>query len=43
MDLEQRMSLVTRNVEEVVTLEELRMLLETEARPRAYWGFESSG
>jgi len=43
LDLEQRMSLVTRNVEEVVTLEELRMLLETEARPRAYWGFESSG
>jgi len=43
LDLEQRMSLVTRNVEEVVTLEELRMLLEAEARPRAYWGFESSG
>jgi len=43
MDLEQRMHLVTRNTQEVVTAEELRQLLETEAKPRAYWGFESSG
>ena len=43
MDLERRMELVTRHTEEVVTLEELRTLLETETRPKAYWGFESSG
>jgi len=43
LDLEQKMSLVTRNAEEVVTPEELRVLLETEAKPRAYWGFECSG
>ncbi len=43
MDAEERMNLVTGNTREVVTPEELRVLLETEARPRAYWGFESSG
>jgi len=43
MDLEQRIHLVTRNTQEIVTQEELRQLLETEAKPRAYWGFESSG
>jgi len=43
MDLEQRAHLVTRNAQEIVTHEELRALLETEAKPRAYWGFESSG
>lgn len=43
MDLEERMSLATRNTEEVVTSEELRVLLETKTKPRAYWGFESSG
>jgi len=43
LDTEERMNLVVRNAEEVVTPEELRALLETEARPRAYWGFESSG
>ncbi|KPV62050.1 MAG: Tyrosine--tRNA ligase [Candidatus Bathyarchaeota archaeon BA1] len=43
MDLEQKMNLVMRNAEEVVTPDELRVLLETEAKPRAYWGFESSG
>jgi len=37
------MNLIMRNAEEVVTPEEVHMLLETEARPRAYWGFESSG
>ncbi len=37
------MDLVTRNAEEIVTPDELRVLLETEARPRAYWGFECSG
>jgi len=43
LDLEQRVSLVTRNAEEIVTREELRALLETKAKPRAYWGFELSG
>ena len=43
LDLEQRMRIVTRNAEEVVTPEEMRKLLETETKPRAYWGFECSG
>jgi len=43
LDLEQRIDLVTRNAQEIVTREELRALLETESKPRAYWGFESSG
>lgn len=43
MDSEKRIDLVTRNVQEVVTHEELRELLKYEARPRAYWGFELSG
>jgi len=43
LDLEKRLELVRRNTQEIVTIEELRSLLETEARPRAYWGFECSG
>lgn len=43
MDLEQRLNLVKRNAEEIVTDEELRVLLETNEKPRAYWGFEASG
>lgn len=43
MDLERRISLVMRGAEEVITPKELRALLEVEARPKAYWGFESSG
>jgi tyrosyl-tRNA synthetase len=43
MDPEERLSLVSRNTQEIVTNEELRTLLETEAKPRAYWGFEASG
>ena len=43
MDLEDKISLIVRNTEEVVTLGELRNLLETTSRPRAYWGFECSG
>jgi len=35
--------LVARNTQEVVTHEELRTLLETQSRPKAYWGFEASG
>jgi tyrosyl-tRNA synthetase len=43
LDLEERLSLVTRNTQEVVTTQELRTLLETNEKPKAYWGFESSG
>jgi tyrosyl-tRNA synthetase len=43
MDLEKRVDLVSRNIEEVVTREELRSLLETKSHPKAYWGFECSG
>ncbi len=43
MDLQKRIDLVMRNTAEVVTPEEIRTLLETNASPRAYWGFECSG
>ncbi|MDH4221257.1 MAG: hypothetical protein OEY39_05635 [Candidatus Bathyarchaeota archaeon] len=43
MDLEQRIDLVTRNVEEIIIPQEIRTLLETKTKPRAYWGFECSG
>ena len=44
MDVEERMRLITlRPTEEVVTEEELRLLLETKDRPVAYDGFEPSG
>ena len=44
MDLERRIELITRPpVEEVITLEELRSLLETSEHPVAYDGFEPSG
>ena len=43
MDTETRLDLVTRNTEEIITRDEMRSLLETNSRPRAYWGFESSG
>jgi tyrosyl-tRNA synthetase len=43
LDLEHKLTLTTRNVEEIVTLQELRELLEIKTKPKAYWGFESSG
>jgi tyrosyl-tRNA synthetase len=43
MDPERRMELVTRGTEEVITRDELKTLLETKSKPRAYWGFELSG
>jgi len=43
MDIEDKLRLATRNVEEVVTLEELKELLETNDKPRAYVGYEPSG
>ena len=32
-----------RNAEEVITRDEVRSILQTNAHPRAYWGFEASG
>jgi tyrosyl-tRNA synthetase len=43
MDTETRYQLIARNTEEIVTGEELRQLLETNDKPRAYVGFEPSG
>ncbi len=43
MDLEARVDLVVRHTQEVLTREEVRSLLEREATPRAYIGFEPSG
>jgi tyrosyl-tRNA synthetase len=43
LDLEERIDIILRNTEEVVTREELRSLLETATKPKAYWGFECSG
>ncbi|AKG91791.1 tyrosyl-tRNA synthetase [Geoglobus ahangari] len=43
MDIEDRLRLATRNVEEVVTVEELRSLLESGEELRAYVGYEPSG
>jgi tyrosyl-tRNA synthetase len=43
LDLEQRIDLVMRNAEEVITPQEIHTLLETKTKPRAYWGFECSG
>ncbi|HMK45501.1 MAG TPA: tyrosine--tRNA ligase [Methanocella sp.] len=38
-----KLALVTRNVEEVVTLNELKSLMDTNPRPRVYVGYEPSG
>ncbi|MFN4336921.1 MAG: tyrosine--tRNA ligase [Candidatus Nitrosocaldus sp.] len=44
MDLESRLELIAREpTEEIVTLEELRYLLETKTRPKHYIGLEISG
>ena len=44
MDLEERVQLICkRPVEEVLTIEELKMLLQTKSTPVAYNGFEPSG
>lgn len=39
----ERLELVVRNIEEVVTLDELKALLEMSRSPRAYVGYETSG
>jgi tyrosyl-tRNA synthetase len=43
LDTEQRLNLILRGTEEVITEDELKQLLETTASPKAYWGFEPSG
>jgi tyrosyl-tRNA synthetase len=43
LDVENRLEAITRNTVEIITSDELRQLFETETKPRAYWGFESSG
>ena len=43
MDSERRYELCVRNLEEVITPEELRQLLETVDYPKGYVGFECSG
>ena len=43
MDIEEKLSLITRNAIEIVTEQELRDLLETKDKPRAYVGYEPSG
>ena len=43
MDSERRYELCVRNLEEVITPEELRQLLETVDHPKGYVGFECSG
>ncbi len=43
MDVETKLDMVTRGAEEIITREEMRSVLETNIRPKAYWGFETSG
>jgi len=43
LDLEERISLIARNTDEIVAPGELRNLLETTSKLKAYWGFECSG
>ncbi len=43
MELEERISLVTRGSSEVLMADELRRLLETKEHPKAYIGYEPSG
>jgi len=43
MDIEKRLELIKQVGEEIVTIEELKKLLETKVHPIAYDGFEPSG
>ena len=43
MDIKDRVDLVSRNTEEIITREELETVLQNKSRPKAYWGFECSG
>ncbi|MBS7630196.1 tyrosine--tRNA ligase [Candidatus Bathyarchaeota archaeon] len=43
MDLERRYELCVRNLEEIITPDELRQMLEVVDHPKGYVGFETSG
>jgi tyrosyl-tRNA synthetase len=43
MDTETRLYLVTKDLQEIIVVDELRELLETKEHPRGYVGFEPSG
>lgn len=43
MDADKKISLISRNAQELVTEEELRTLVSTKSEPTAYIGFEPSG
>jgi len=43
LETEEKLRLISRNAEEIVTIDEIRRLLEEKKHPRAYWGFECSG
>ncbi|MGQ9719848.1 MAG: hypothetical protein ACUVXA_00800 [Candidatus Jordarchaeum sp.] len=43
MNTEERVQMVLRGLSEIITVEDLRELLEVESRPKAYIGVEPSG
>ncbi len=43
MDIESKLDLIKRNVDEIITEEELRQKLETNSNPTTYCGYEPSG
>lgn len=43
MDVDQRMDLVLKGAEEIVTEKEIRVILENKEHPKAYVGYEPSG
>lgn len=43
MNIDEKIKLVTRNAEEVISVDEIRKILEEKSKPRAYIGFELSG
>ncbi len=43
MDIKKRIALISRNCEEVITIDELKTILETITAPSVYTGYEPSG
>ncbi|MFH1752053.1 MAG: tyrosine--tRNA ligase, partial [archaeon] len=43
MQVDEKLELITRNLEEVLTIEDLRKMLEEKAKLNHYIGFEISG
>ena len=43
MDIDERIELVKRNTEEIISLEALKELLKKKKQPRVYCGYEPSG